>query len=222
MKILLATEQPEEIRHGAEAGLIDAVVFADPITPLDGGASSEADRLSAIARDFALPVYVSVGAVASADIYRLARELRRLLDRDNVVVQIPLVEDAIVPIHKLSIDGIMTCATYVYTPAQALVAAKAGATSIMVGLQDLNGQGTSGVEALSGIRAALDYADAECDVFASSATTPASFVDCVMSGADGVCVSPEALRSFVIHPLTDRGVDRLLSQMSRHHHAPRS
>jgi transaldolase len=158
MKILLVTDQTDEIRRATDAGIVDAIVF--PNTVGNGAETADVEHLADLSRTFAIPLHVSIAAVAGSDIYRVARELHRVLDRENVIVQVPLVEDAIAPIHKLCIDGIFVCATYVYSPTQALIAAKAGATSIMVGLSDLNGQGTSGIEIVSMIRGVLDAADA--------------------------------------------------------------
>src|SRR5919205_1145709 len=97
------------------------------------------ERLEAISREFAFPVCVPVGAVASADIYSEARELAKV--SDHVVVQIPLVEDSLIPMARLAAEGVIICATFVYSPAQAIVAAKAGAASVRVILTDLEAYG---------------------------------------------------------------------------------
>jgi len=131
------------------------------------------------------------------------------------VVQVPLVEDSLVPIAKLSAEGIVICATFVFSAAQALIAAKAGATVVQVTLKELETFGQSSSNALADIKNVLDAGGEECDVMAASPLTASQFFDCVTAGADIVSVTPETLRGLTVHPLSDRGVDRFLSDLAR-------
>jgi transaldolase len=213
MNIYLESVNLDEIRSAAAAGLADGVAFSHTATSADAADANTRERLDDISREFAFPVCVPVGALASADLYTDARELAKV--SDHVVVQIPLVEDSLIPMARLAAEGVVICATFVYSPAQAIIAAKAGAASVRVALTDLETYGQDATRTLAEIKNALDSGGLECDVMAASPLSPVQFSECALAGADIICVSPQTLRNLVVHPLSDRGVDRFLSDLSR-------
>src|SRR3954467_7561846 len=213
MNIYLESVDLDEIRSAASAGLADGVAFTHPTSDSDGENAYTRERLEEISREFAFPVCVPVGAVTSADIYSEARELAKV--SDHVVVQIPLVEDSLIPMARLAAEGVVVCATFVYSAAQAIIAAKAGASSVRVILTDLEGYGQHATRTLAEIKNTLDAGEEECDVMAASPLSPLQFSECALAGADIICVTPQTLRNLVVHPLSDRGVDRFLSDLSR-------
>lgn len=213
MKIYLESVNLEEIRKAAASGLADGVAFSHAALSADAPDTGAPERLEEIAREFAFPICVPVAGITSADIYREAKELAKV--SDHIIVQVPLVEDALNPISRLIAEGVMVCATFVFSAAQALIAAKAGASMVRVSLDELEAFGQSGGQTLATIKDVLETGGQECDVMASSASTANQFTDCATAGADIVCVSPETLRSLIVHPLTDRGVDRFLSDLAR-------
>jgi transaldolase len=149
------------------------------------------------------------------DIYHDGRELARL--SDQIVVQVPLVEDAFGAMHRLQAEGVRVAAMLVFNAAQALLAARAGASSVVTPLDQLDAVGHSGGEVVRDLRAVFDASHTECDVLAVRPTTAQQFTECALAGADGVAVSPEVLRSLLLHPLTDRGIDQFLNEVSRRH-----
>ncbi len=213
MNIYLESVDLDEIRSAMAFGLADGIAFSHLAL---GDESSEADgkgRLHEIAREFALPVCASVGAISSDDMYREGRELAKI--SDHIVVELPLVEDALSPMNRLNAEGITVCAAFVFNAAQAVLAAKAGASIVRVMLDELDAHGQSGIATLSEIKSVLESSDEECDVMVGSPSTAAQFSDSIMSGADIVCIKPQMLRSLITHPLSDRGVDKFLSGLSR-------
>ncbi|HTD82567.1 MAG TPA: transaldolase family protein [Gemmatimonadaceae bacterium] len=213
MNIYLESVDLEEIRNAVSAGLADGVAFAHTASVTDVADANTRERLEEISREFAFPVCVPVGAVSSSDIYSEARELAKI--SDHVVVQIPLVEDSLVPMARLTAEGVVVCATFVYSAAQAIIAAKTGAAAVRVTLEDLERYGQPGTRTLAEIKSALDAGEEECDVMAASALSSVQFAECALAGADIVCLTPETLRNLVVHPLSDRGVDRFLSDLAR-------
>lgn len=214
MNIYLKSVYLDEIRKAASAGLADGVAFSQAAFNSGAPQADANEHLKEICREFAFPVCVSVGAVSSPDIYSEARDLAKI--SDHIVVQIPLVEDALIPISRLSAEGIVVCATFVFSAAQALIAAKAGASMVRVTLADLEEYGQSGPQTLAKIKNVLDASVQECDVMASSPGTAVQFAECSTAGADIICVTPETLRGLIVHPLTDRAVDRFLNNLSKH------
>ncbi|HZF73149.1 MAG TPA: transaldolase family protein [Gemmatimonadaceae bacterium] len=213
MNIYLESVDLEEIRNAVSAGLADGVAFAHTASVTDVADANTRERLEEISREFAFPICVPVGAVSSSDIYSEARELAKI--SDHVVVQIPLVEDSLVPMARLTAEGVVVCATFVYSAAQAIIAAKTGAAAVRVTLEDLERYGQPGTRTLAEIKSALDAGEEECDVMAASALSSVQFAECALAGADIVCLTPETLRNLVVHPLSDRGVDRFLSDLAR-------
>lgn len=213
MNIFVESVSIGEIRRAVASGLADGVVAYD--SAYGGGWSSESrDLITAVAQEFAIPICVEVAAVHAEEIYREARELAKI--SDNIVVQLPLVEDAVEPMHRLSLEGVDICATFVFNGAQAVLAAKAGATMVRVSLNDLEAQGQTSADAITEIRSLLAAGDCECDVMAASPSNATQFTECIAAGAQIVSVRPSVLNALLLHPLTDRGVDRFLSGLARH------
>ena len=213
MNIYLESVNVDEIRNAASAGLADGVAFSHAAFSADTGETDTRERLEEISREFAFPVCVPVSAVTSADIYSEARELAKV--SDHIVVEIPLVEDSLIPMARLAAEGVVICATFVFSAAQAMIASKAGASVVRVSLAELEAYGQSGVDALADIKTVLEAGEEECDLMAASVVTATQFAECATAGADIVCISPEALRALIVHPLSDRGIDRFLSDLAR-------
>jgi transaldolase len=68
---------------------------------------------------------------------------------------------------------------------------------------------------LAEIKNVLDAGDEECDVMAASPRTAVQFAECTIAGADIVCITPDSLRNLIVHPLSDRGIDKFLSQLAK-------
>ena len=213
MNIYVESVNLEEIRRATASGIADGIAFSHVALSADAPGADANERLEEIARAFALPVCVAVSSVTSADIYREGRELANL--SDHIVVEVPLIEDALDPIHRLNAEGVTVCAAFVFNGAQALLAAKAGASMVRVMLDDLDSNGQSGTAAVSDIKSILDAGGEECDVLVGSPANAAQFSDAILSGADIVCVKPAVLHSLITHPLSDRGVDKFLSELSK-------
>jgi len=213
MNIYLESVDLDEIRNTAAAGLADGVAFSHTASSADALDANTRERLEEISREFAFPICVPVGAVTSGDIYAEARELAKV--SDHVVVQIPLVEDSLVPMARLTAEGVVVCATFVFSAAQAIIAAKAGAAAVRITLDELESYGQSGTRTLAEIKSALEAVEEECDVMAASPRSSVQFAECALAGADIVCITPDALRNLVVHPLSDRGIDKFLSQLAK-------
>ncbi len=214
MNIFVESVSVEEIRRAVAAGLADGVVVSDSLYA--GSESVEGrDLIEAVAQEFAIPICVEVRAISGEEMYREAKDLSRI--SDHLVIQLPLVEDAVEPMHRLSLEGVDICANFVFNGAQAVLAAKAGASMVRVSLQDLDAQGQTSADAVTEIRSLLQSSECECDVMVASPSTSTQFTECIAAGAQIVSIRPDVLQNLLLHPLTDRGVDRFLSGLSRRH-----
>jgi transaldolase len=215
MKIFLLTADPDEVRWGESTGLIDGVMTTPSL--LSERFTEPAETLALLAGSSRLPICASIGAVNAQDIYHQGRELARI--SEDIIVQVPLVEDAVVAIRRLSSDGVRVAAMLVFNAAQALLAAKAGASMVGTALEALEVTGMHGVQMVKEIRAVFDADATPCDILAARPASASQFAECALAGADAVSLSAETLRSLLVHPLTDRGVDEFLSQIARHSRA---
>jgi transaldolase len=213
MNIFLESVSIEEIRNASAAGFADGVIFSETAYAESAPGNDPRETIAEIAKEFAIPVCVEVGAISSDDLYYAAHDLAKI--SDHVVVQLPLVEDALPAMHRLNAEGVGVCATYVFNGAQAVLASKAGASMVRISLHDLDAQGQTSTDAVTEIRSLLAVSECECDVMVASPRTTTQFTECVAAGAQIVCVEPEVLRSLLLHPLTDRGLDRFLSSLSK-------
>jgi len=216
MKIYLASANLEDIRWAAHRRLIDGVLTTHALVGAEE-ADDVREHLSAICRASAGPVFVTAHALTGAEVYRDARELAKL--SDNVVVQIPFVEDVVDSVYRLSVDGVRVAATLIFSAAQALLAARAGARAVVIPIDDLDAAGRDAGAVLRELRAVLDGAGSEADVIALNPRTASQFGACAAAGADGVAVGTDVLRGLLVHPLTDRGIDRFLRELSQRHAA---
>ncbi|HXF23100.1 MAG TPA: transaldolase family protein [Gemmatimonadaceae bacterium] len=219
MKIFVQSASVADIRELASAGLLDGVVLSPVDLAAEDPSATLLDRLAEITVDFGVPVCVPVSAISGADIYREARDIARV--SEHAIVQIPFVEDAVSPIRKLVEDGVRICATQVYSGAQAFIAAKLGASMVATDVREIDAQGRASAEMVAQIRAVIDKCRLECDVAVTAPQSSIAFTNYLLAGADVAYVTPELFGSLLVHSLTDRGVDRYLSALSRRH-KPRS
>jgi transaldolase len=104
---------------------------------------------------------------------------------------------------------------HVFNTAQALLAARAGASAVVTELDQLDAAGLDSLAVVRAMRVALDSSHAECDVVALSPASPAQFGSCAAAGADAVALSGDQCRALLVHPLTDRGVEQFMGDVSR-------
>jgi transaldolase len=212
MKIFLATARIADVAWGAAHGMLDGVITS-PGLLADEATEDARAHLTDLCRLVQGPIFAAVQRVDAAGAYRDGKELAKL--SDQIVVQLPLVEETLGAMRRLHTDGVRVAATSVFSTAQALLAARTGASSVVVSLEQLDAAGHDGIGVVHDMRAAFDSSDAECDVVALHPASPQQFGACAVAGADAAAVSERLCRSLLVHPLTDRGVDQFLGEVAR-------
>ncbi|HEY2375399.1 MAG TPA: transaldolase family protein [Gemmatimonadaceae bacterium] len=215
MRILLASTDLDDIAWAAANGFLDGVMTTPALFREQD--REERDQLVDICRAVDVPVYATVRAVDAEDAFRDGKELARI--SDQIIVQIPLIEDAVSAVRRLANDGVRVASLLVFNAAQGLLAAKAGASSVVTPIDHLDQVGHSGIDVVRELRAAFDASGTECDIIALRPTTAMQFAACTLAGADAIAVGPSELRHLLVHPLTDRGIDHYLSEIARQHQA---
>jgi transaldolase len=208
MRLFLDTASLDDIRWALTTGLIDGVTTNPTLIARELAGDDPTEHVTAIARAVPGPVTVQVISADADGIYREARDLSRIAD--NVVVEIPMVEDGIVAMRRLVPEGAVVNMTLVFSAAQALLAAKAGAAYVSPFIGRLDDAGGDGGALVADIRTMFDRFAPECEILASSVRSPKRLVDAVKLGASAVAVPPSVLRAMLLHPLTDLGLQGFL------------
>jgi transaldolase len=213
MRIFLATTSLSEIRWASDAALINGVVATPTVIQTELPNADARDVIADIAKATSLPICASVPAIGAAEIYKGAKELGKVAE--HLIIAVPFIEDAAPAIRRLAADGVTVAATLVYSAAQGILAAKAGASMVTIAIDALESVGQDATAVVRELRATFDHNATECDIAAAGPASSASFSACAAAGADIAILTPAALHSLLQHPLTDRGLDRFLGDISR-------
>lgn len=213
MKILLASASLDDIRWGTSSALVDGIVASPHLLASAAPGDEGQGILADICRTATVPVCATVSSVSGEDMYSDARELAKACE--NMIVQIPFLEDSITTIRRLAAEGIRVGATLIFNSAQAVLAAKLGVSMVTVALDRLEEVGQRSTETVAEIRAIFEGDGTECDIVAAFPRGPEQFAACALAGAHSVILTAPVLRSLLVHPLTDRGIDQFLHDLSK-------
>jgi transaldolase len=211
LKFFLDTANIDEIREAYNMGMVDGVTTNPSLIAKEGR------NFETIIRDICAIVDGPISAeVIRLDVDGMLKEARELAAiHANIVVKIPMTVDGIKAVRQLTSEGIRTNVTLVFSPLQALMAAKAGATYVspFVGrLDDLSQDGLTLVEQILQI---YDNYGFPTEVIVASVRNPLHVLDSAMIGAHIATIPFNVLKRFASHPLTDRGIEAFLSDWKK-------
>lgn len=209
MKIFLDTADIDEIRRAAEAGLIDGVTTNPSLMAKFLGDADPADHFRAICEVVDGPVSAEVVAVDADTMVEEGTRLAAI--HDNIVVKCPLTDEGLHATQRLRAEGVRVNVTLCFSPSQALLAAKAGASYISPFLGRIDDISGDGVELLAEIRAIYDNYDLDTEILAASLRHPRHFVQSALIGADCATLPVDVLYQLLEHPKTDEGLERFVS-----------
>jgi transaldolase len=211
MKFFIDTADVGEIRELATTGMLDGVTTNPSLVAKTGR------PILAVIEEICAAVPGPVSAEVTATDYKtMLAEGRRLAEvADNIVVKVPLTVDGLRTCKALADEGIGVNVTLCFSAAQALLAAKAGASFIspFVGrLDDIGAVGMDLIADIVGIYANYDFGT---EVLVASVRGPAHVVEAAKIGADVVTLPPAVLRALYAHPLTDKGLAAFLADWAK-------
>jgi transaldolase len=206
MKFFADTAEISEIRDLAATGLLDGVTTNPSLVQKSGRDFLEV--LREIVSVCGGPVSAEVVALDYDGMMGQAEKLRKVAD--NVAIKVPLSEDGLKTCRALSSEGTMVNVTLCFSAAQALLAAKAGATFISPFVGRLDDIGTSGMELISDIRMIYDNYDFGTQILVASVRSPMHIVEAAKIGADVITAPPKVIHQLFKHPLTDAGLAAFL------------
>lgn len=213
MKFFLDTADLSDIRWASQAGLINGVTTNPSLLAKVAGDLEPNDVLKEICSLVEGPVSAEVVAVDGEGMYKEGRDLAKLAD--NIVVKIPMLEEGMVTVRRLTTEGIKVNVTLAFSSVQCLIAAKAGATYVSPFLGRLDDVGHDGMDVVREARQIFDNYGIETAILAASIRHPRHVAEAALIGADIATMPTETLKKLLLHPLTDRGLDQFLNDWSK-------
>ncbi len=206
MKFFIDTGMVEEIKDAATWGIVDGVTTNPSLIAKTG--RTQADVIKEICSIIDGPISAEVIATDTAGMLKEAEEIAKW--HDNVVIKLPLTIDGIAACKGLTDLGVKTNVTLCFSPNQALLAAKAGATYISPFIGRLDDNGHDGMALIEEIRTIYDNYGYQTQILAASIRHATHVRDAALVGADVITAPHGVLKTLYKHPLTDNGLEAFL------------
>lgn len=211
MKFFIDTANINEIKEAAALGILDGVTTNPSLVSKEGKDFRKLlDEILALVDG---PVSAEVISTDYNGIMKEAVKYSKI--HKNIVVKVPLIKEGLKAVKSLSDEGIKTNVTLCFSPSQALLAAKAGATYISPFVGRLDDISTSGMDLISQIVQIYKNYDYKTQVLVASIRHPLHLVEAALIGAD-VCTMPfDVINKLFNHPLTDLGLEKFLKDWNK-------
>ena len=211
MKFFIDTANLAEIQEAQDMGILDGVTTNPSLMAKEGitGQENVLKHYQAICDIVDGDVSAEV---ISTDFEGMVREGLALAALDpKIVVKVPMIKEGVKAIRYFSDQGIKTNCTLVFSAGQALIAAKAGATSVSPFIGRLDDISTDGMDLIESIRVIYDNYGFETEILAASVRHPMHILQCAEIGADVMTGPLSAINALLKHPLTDIGLEKFLA-----------
>ena len=215
MKFFIDTANLDQIKEAQELGVLDGVttnpslMAKEGITGKDNILKHYVDICNIVDGD----VSAEVVATECEEIIKEGEELAEL--HEQIVVKVPMIKDWVKALKYFSDKGIRTNCTLVFSPGQALLAAKAGATYVSPFLGRLDDISTDGLNLIAEIRLIYDNYGFETQILAASIRHTMHVIDCAKLGADVMTGPLSSIDGLLKHPLTDIGLAKFLEDYKK-------
>ncbi|MBW2571641.1 MAG: fructose-6-phosphate aldolase [Deltaproteobacteria bacterium] len=211
MKFFIDTANIDEIKEAHSMGMVDGVTTNPSLIAKEGRDFEEI--IKEICEIVNGPISAEVISIDAEGMVKEARELSKI--HDNIVIKIPLLVDGLKATRILAKEGIRTNVTLVFSPLQALMAAKAGATYVspFIGrLDDLSQEGLLLVEQIVEIYSNYAF---DTEIIVASIRNPLHVLESALMGADIATIPFSVLGKLAAHPLTDKGLKAFLDDWNQ-------
>lgn len=212
MKFFIDTANLDEIKEANELGLIDGVTTNPSLVAKEGNIDFK-EHIAKICELVKGDVSAEVTALDTEGMLREGRELAKIAP--NVVVKCPLTLDGLKATRIFREEGTKVNVTLCFSAAQALLAAKAGASYISPFIGRLDDIGQNGMQLISDIVQIYGNYGYSTEVLAASIRHPMHIVDAALMGADVATIPFKVIQQLVKHPLTDKGLDSFLADWKK-------
>ena len=211
MKLFIDTANIDDIREANLLGVIDGVTTNPTLVSKEGK-----DFMSIIKEICQIvdgPISVEAVSTDSEGMLKEAREFAQI--HSNVVVKLPMTRDGLIATKQLATEGIRVNMTLVFSPNQALLAAKAGAAFVSPFVGRLDDISHCGMDLVEQIIAIFDNYGFETEVIVASVRNPLHVLEAALLGADIATVPFKTILQLIKHPLTDRGIEQFLKDWKK-------
>ena len=211
MKFFIDTANIDEIKKGLELGMVDGVTTNPSLV------SKEQRPFTEILADICALVDGPISAeVISLDAEGMVTEARELATiHDNIVIKVPMTEEGLKAVKRLSAENIKTNVTLIFSSTQALLAAKAGATYVSPFVGRLDDISLDGMQLISDIMTILTNYNMATEVIVASVRSPLHVSQSALIGADIATIPYKVIAQMAKHPLTDVGMEKFLADWEK-------
>lgn len=211
MEFFIDTAEVDEIRQATELGLVDGVTTNPSLIAKSGRDFKQV--ITEITGIVDGPISAEVIALDAAGMVAEGKELAAI--HANIVIKVPMTEEGLKATRIFTAAGIKTNVTLIFSPLQALLAAKAGATYVSPFVGRLDDIGHDGMEGVEQIRTIFDNYGYTTKIIVASVRSPLHVLRSSLAGAD-ICTIPFAvMRQLAKHPLTDAGIARFMADWEK-------
>jgi transaldolase len=212
MKIFLDSANLESIRKFNDMGLLDGITTNPSLMSKEGG--NPKDVMQEITKIIKGDVSLEVVSTEYSGMIEEGKRLRQY--GENVVVKVPMTSDGLKACKSLTSEGIPVNITLVFSPNQALLAAKSGAKYVSPFIGRLDDIGQDGMNLIRDIKTIFNnYPEFKTQILVASIRHPIHVIDAAKIGADVVTLPPAVLDKMLQHPLTDIGLENFLSDWKK-------
>jgi transaldolase len=211
MKFFIDTANVDEIKDAVSMGMVDGVTTNPSLIAKEGRDFKEIiTEICAIADG---PVSAEVISLDAEGMVKEARELVKI--HDNIVIKIPMTIDGLKATRTLADEGIKTNVTLIFSPLQALMAAKAGATYVSPFIGRLDDLSQDGMVLVEQIVTIFDNYAYNTEVIVASIRNPMHVLDSALAGAHIATIPYNVLSKLAAHPLTDKGIQAFMDDWNK-------
>lgn len=211
MKFFIDSADIQEIRTANMRGWVDGVTTNPSLIAKSGRNFHEV--IKEICGEVSGPVSAEVIATEWEAMVKEGRELAKIAK--NVVVKIPMTEDGLIAVKKLTAEGIQTNVTLVFSAVQALLVAKCGATMVSPFVGRLDDIGQDGMDLIAQIVEIYQNYEFGTEVLAASIRHPIHLIQSARMGADIATIPFKVMQQFCQHPLTDKGLKLFMDDWNK-------
>lgn len=206
MKIFIDTANVEEIREASKLGVLSGVTTNPSLIAKEGRDLKEVvEEICSIVDG---PISAEAMSLNSDEMIKEARELAKL--HENIVIKIPMCAEGLKTVSVLSKEGIKTNVTLIFSPLQALLAARAGASFVSPFLGRLDDIGNPGIEVISQIADMFKLHGIKTEIISASIRNPMHVLDAAMAGSDIATIPYNVIIQMTKHTLTDIGIEKFI------------
>jgi transaldolase len=211
MKLFIDTADVAQIREAWSWGIVDGVTTNPSHVSRTGRKATEVYKEILDIVD--CPVSLETVTLTAPEIIAEGRELAKL--HQNVVVKVPLIREGLKAVKVLSAEGIKTNVTVTFSPVQALLAAKCGATYVSPFVGRLDAVGHFGMQLVEQIKTIYDNYDYQTEIIVAAVRHPTHVLEAALAGADICTMFYDVMIQLYDHPLTDIALDTFLKDWAK-------